>query len=276
MAESGDNFATPIDVVQTTNLTAPVTVGFINNLMLSNDFPFDVEADLEFRVLAAIHAKVDTLESSVISLSITPFEKIIIYPRLFVPGEHNGWNAGDSASSIYSVKSNDKYEGYIYTTVVPSGFKLTRVPAWEEANTIGDPDAAGTSGTLQDGSWGGNNIMIQTGPGYHKINADLVGLTYTILLTDWGLIGSATPGGWDTDSNMTYDVLAGTWSVTLDLVVGEIKFRANDAWDLNYGSNNANGICDAGGNNIAIAEAGNYTVTLDLRGPLYRYTVIKN
>ena len=73
---------------------------------------------------------------------------------------------------------------------------------------------------------------------------------------------------------MTYS--AGVWTITLDLVAGDIKFRANDDWAINYGSNNANGICDAGGTDIPIAAAGNYTITLDLRGPLYRYTIVQN
>jgi hypothetical protein len=276
MDATGDEFAEPITLAQTNNLSAAFTVGGMNNFMLSNYFPWDVAADLEFRLMATIHEDVDTMYSSVMTLSITPFEKVVIYPRLFVPGEHNGWNAGDSTSSVFSIKSNDKYEGYIWTTVSPSGFKLTRVPAWEEANTIGDPDAAGTSGTLQDGSWGGNNIMIQQAAGYIKINADLTALTYTLLRTEWGVIGSATAAGWDSDQDMTYDPSTGVWSATLDLVAGEIKFRANDAWDLNYGSDNANGILGSGQANIPIAAAGNYTIVLDLRGPLYRYTVTAN
>jgi len=196
---------------------------------------------------------------------------------LFVPGDHNNWDAADSTSSLFSVKSNDKYEGYINTTVAPSGFKLLKVPAWEQDNTVGDPVAAGTSGTLQVGDWGGNNIMITTGPGYHLIKADLVALTYSIQLTDWGIIGSSVPPyDWSADIDMTYDDVNGVWTITDDFVAGVIKFRANDDWALNYGSNNANGICDAGGSDIPLAEDGNYTITLDLRGPLYRYTITKN
>ena len=274
---AGNDFATANTLGTTTDLEFKITVGDMNQKILLADGAFGTVNSIETRVIAIISkTDVDTMASASVALDITPYEVIIVFPRLFVPGEHNGWVETDSTSSIFSIKSNDKYEGYINTTVNPSGFKLLYVPAWEEDKTIGDPDVAGTSGTLQIGSWGGNNIMITTDPGYYQIKADLNALTYSILLTDWGLIGDATPGGWDTDSDMTYNVVSGVWELTVDLVAGNIKFRANDAWDLNYGSNNANGICDAGGTDIPVAIAGNYTITLDLRGPLYRYTVVKN
>jgi hypothetical protein len=278
---AGNDFASAVTLGNTANLEYSITVGEMNQKMLLADGVFGIVNSIETRIAAVIQAidksGIDTLYSSTLALDITPYEVILVYPRLFVPGEHNGWDAADSTSSIYSVKSNDKYEGYIYTTVNPSGFKLLYVPAWEEDNTIGDPDAAGTSGTLQIGSWGGNNIMITTDPGYYQIKADLNALTYSHLRTEWGLIGDATPGGWDNDTDMTYNVGEEVWEVTLDLTGGgKIKFRANDDWGLNYGSNNANGICDEGGSDIPIDMTGNYTVTLDLRGPLYRYTIVKN
>src|SRR5690606_23603243 len=84
----------------------------------------------------------------------------------------------------------------------------------------------------------------------------------------WGLIGSATPGGWDTDTDMVFDPATGLWSVTLDLIGGmEIKFRANDAWDWNNGDDESDGSLEVGAANILIADGGNYTVILDLTTP---------
>jgi len=278
---TGNDFASPVNLGTTTKLEMAITVGSINQKILLADGPFGVVNSIETRIMAIIKsidkADIDTLFSASLALDITPYEVIIVYPRLFVPGDHNGWDAADSTSSIWSIKSNDKYEGYINTTVNPSGFKLLKVPAWEQDNTIGDPDAAGLSGTLQIGDWGGNNIMITTDPGYHQIKADLNAETYSILRTEWGLIGSSVPPyDWSADVDMTYSALDGVWTVTLDLVAGDVKFRANDDWALDYGSDAANGICDQGGANIPIDTNGNYTITLDLRGPLYRYTIVKN
>jgi len=54
-------------------------------------------------------------------------------------------------------------------------------------------------------------------------------------ITSIGLIGPATPGGWDADTNMVQD--AGNpdlWSMDIELLDGDAKFRADDAWTLNW------------------------------------------
>jgi hypothetical protein len=89
------------------------------------------------------------------------------------------------------------------------------------------------------------------------------------------MVGDAT-GSWDVDQVMTYDATAGTLSKTLNLVAGNIKFRANGAWDINLGDFKTNLSLEYGGDNIPIAAAGNYTITLDLRGPIYTYVIKKN
>ena len=272
MDEAGNDFAEPMELASTFTSQAAVTVGKVNNLLLSAGYPFGVESDFEVRVIAEVHEDVDLLYSTSVSLAITPFEKIVIYPMLWTPGSYQGW-APDASPNLYSLKSNNKYEGYINFPDPNNELKFTDAPDWNNG-IYGDADASGTTGTIDPDS-DGNNVKIAEA-GYYKVNVDLVNFTYAFLKTDWGLIGDATPGGWDSDQNMTYDVTTKVWSVTVDLVPGKIKFRANDGWDLNYGSNNANGICDAGGTDIPIAEGGNYTVVLDLNGPLYRYTLTKN
>lgn len=95
---------------------------------------------------------------------------------------------------------------------------------------------------------------------------------YTYSVNRWGLIGSATPNGWDSDQNMSWDEAGRVFTITLDLVAGEMKFRANDDWAVNYGGDlNA---LSAGGANITIAEDGNYTITFDPWG--LTATVTKN
>ena len=48
-----------------------------------------------------------------------------------------------------------------------------------------------------------------------------------------GIIGSATPGGWDADTDLVKDAAdPNLWKANVTLVDGEAKFRANDAWTL--------------------------------------------
>lgn len=108
---------------------------------------------------------------------------------------------------------------------------------------------------------------------------------YTIKVTpypawdNWGIIGSATAAttggdGWATDANLDYNSATKKYSITMDLAVGEIKFRLDDGWTTNYGDNGNDGTLDAGGSNIAISTAGNYTIVADFIAKTY--TVKKN
>jgi hypothetical protein len=64
----------------------------------------------------------------------------------------------------------------------------------------------------------------------------------------------------------------GKWSLTTNLVVGEVKFRKNHNWGVNLGG--SGGVLSDGGANIAVAVAGSYTFVLD---PVAKtYTMVKN
>ncbi len=108
---------------------------------------------------------------------------------------------------------------------------------------------------------GGDNIETTVEDDY-AITLDLSHpLAYTYRADRWGVIGDATPGGWSDDTNMTWDAVNGRFTVTLNLTAASFKFRANDGWDYNLGGS-LSGLT-AGGDNIAVAVAGNYTITLN-------------
>ncbi|MHA6280306.1 SusF/SusE family outer membrane protein [Salinimicrobium sp. CAU 1759] len=89
-----------------------------------------------------------------------------------------------------------------------------------------------------------------------------------------GFLGDATPGGWDADTDLTQlDFDPHIWyanGVTLN--DGEMKFRANDAWDVNWGGDTPiSGKASANGPNIPVT-AGVYDIWFnDLTG---RYILI--
>ncbi|WP_346855869.1 RagB/SusD family nutrient uptake outer membrane protein [uncultured Draconibacterium sp.] len=194
------------------------------------------------------------------------------YPVIYVPGGYqsgSGYSEGDWAPDVAptlgSVNSDSNYEGYIYFADAAE-FKFTAGPNWDL--NWGDD---GGDGSLEPN---GANLSVAEG-GYYKLNVNTADLTYSIAKTDWGIIGSATANGWDSDQNMEFDAETKTWIAELDLSAGEIKFRANDDWAINYGDDGADGILGAGAANIAIAEAGSYKITMKLESPDYTYTVEK-
>jgi hypothetical protein len=193
-----------------------------------------------------------------------PPKRPMTYPVLYVPGSYQptAWTPSDPNTVLGSVNSDGKYEGYLQ---MPAGatFKFCSTPNWN--NNWG---YLTDSTLLRNGSI---NLSV-VDAGYYKINVDTISLKYTVVKTTWSVVGTAASGDWNTDFPMTYDPTTDTWSTVLALVVGDIKFRANNAWTINYGG--ASGILTTGGANIAIPEAGNYTITIKLGHPDYTYSIV--
>ena len=101
---------------------------------------------------------------------------------------------------------------------------------------------------------------------------------YTIKLTpypawpNWGIIGSATVTGWDSDTNLDYSLSTKTYSITMNMVVGEFKFRLDDGWSTNFGDDGNNLTLDPNGSNIPITVAGSYKITADFNAKTYKVT----
>jgi hypothetical protein len=185
--------------------------------------------------------------------------------QLYVPGGHNNWDV-TSAPIVYSPDLDWKFDGYVYMEA-GNEFKFTPAPNWDTA--YGD---AG-DGTLSTS--GGNLSVAETG--FYRLTVDLSKepYTYTATATNWGLIGDATVGGWDTSTPMTLNTATGEWTATATLsAAGTFKFRANDGWDINLGGD-VNKLT-YGGDNIPVASDGTYLITLKLgNATAYTCTVVK-
>lgn len=181
--------------------------------------------------------------------------------------EASGYGSDWSPSEGPQIPSTDTgiYDGYVFFAEDGFEFKLVKGDDW------GDGDFGGADGELTDG---GDNI--QSGDaGYKRVFVNAVDMTYSLTNTVWGIIGDATPNGWDASTEMEFDAETKTWSITVDLEDGEMKFRANDDWDINVGDNDGDGTLQNDGSNIPV-DAGNYTITLDLNGTEWTYSVEAN
>jgi len=272
MAEAGTEFESPMELASVQSTSLPVLVKDLNNMLLSENFAANNSHSLELRVMASISDSVTKAASEPVTISATPYLVEINYPEIYVPGGYqsssgytNDWSPAD-APPLFSVNDDGTYEGYVYIANDNALFKFTDQRNWDL--NWGDD---GADGTLEEN---GANIEAATA-GYYKLNVNLNDMTYTTLNTTWGLIGSATADGWNSDQDMTYNPQTKVWTITANLSAGEIKFRANNAWNLDYGDTNADGTLEAGGENIAVSEAGSYKVTLDLSDAPYTYSLDK-
>ena len=117
-----------------------------------------------------------------------------------------------------------------------------------------------------NGGWGGlrttKNLVNQFAVDIDAINSSLGAQS------DWGLVGSATPNGWDGPDVEMYQTGPQEFSIYVELGSGELKFRFNEDWGNNFGDNGGDGTLEAGGSNIAIT-AGTYFIVMDLSSGTY-------
>ncbi len=125
---------------------------------------------------------------------------------------------------------------------------------------------------IGQGEQDGPNIPITQG--LYMVSIDAVTGEYSFGSVTIGIIGSATPGGWETDTDMTVDmdnpaIVRGTF----DLVDGAAKFRANDDpnWTFNWGGSDFPiGVGVQDGPDIPVTT-GTYTVTLNVNTGEYSF-----
>lgn len=191
---------------------------------------------------------------------------------LFIAGDYQGWDPANATDSIMNDNSSAIVRGYAYISTT-GGFKFTSEHSWNGTNY----GAGANAGDLSTDANAGN--LSVSPAGYYLFNVDLANMTYTALLTNWGVIGDATAGGWSSDQPMTYSPTLKRWFATIPMTVGTFKFRANSSWDApnpNYGSNNGDDTLQAGGSNINVTAAGTYSVMMNLSAPLrYTYALTK-
>jgi hypothetical protein len=259
-ALKGANFANAQETVVSTT-TYSATVAELNKMMLSLGATIGVPAEMEVRLKSAPAANAATF-SNVLTISGTPY---LASAWLYVPGDYINWDFAN-ADSLISLTGNGVYVGVINMPADKLGFKVTTQKSWNTG--IAYADAGGGSIATS-----GDNLNAGT-PGLKKITVDLNNNTYKIEKADsWGIIGDATPGGWDNDTDLKFiNDGSGLWKITANFKVGKYKFRMNDAWDVNFGIKDGNFV--KGGDDISLSEAGNYTISLD---PIEAtYTIVKN
>jgi len=190
-------------------------------------------------------------------------EEYPVEQEIYVPGSFSGWNPA-TAPAIISVNADGIYEGYLNFPDENTEFKIT--PERSFTNNLGDDDADGTLDT------NGDNIVVAEA-GFYLITVDLNENTYTLEKTSWAIIGDATQGGWDIDEDMSYNTETGAWEITTTLQPGQIKFRANDDWAINFGDDAGDAILDFDGSNITIGSAGTFFIQLFLDAPDHTYSI---
>lgn len=184
----------------------------------------------------------------IVTLDMNNLTYTVQKPILYMAGDANGWKHSDVLNSEDGVH----YTGYMYLN--QNGFKFCTQKNWDGTNYGG-----AFFGESED------NIMMTQEAGFYQVDVDLSAKTYTLSPFIIGIIGDATPTGWDGDTDMTYNAEEHCWELkNVKLSDGEMKFRSNHSW--NDPNPNWGGTLDAlvqKGDNIAVA-AGTYDIKLEV------------
>ena len=87
-----------------------------------------------------------------------------------------------------------------------------------------------------------------------------------IKASEWGVVGSATPNGWNGPDIKMWNSTDGNLVAYATLSAGKIKFRKNNDWGVNLGG--SNGTLSSGGADIAVT-AGTYKITINVSKNTY-------
>ena len=187
----------------------------------------------------------------IVTLDMNNLSYSVGKPILYMAGDANGWATNDYLAGEDGVH----FTGFMFLN--QNGFKFCTQPEWKGTNYGANFDTAPDAA----------NITMTEEAGYYKVDVDLGSKSYVLTpITTIGIIGSASPKGWDSDVDMTYVPYnketkePGYWEAKdITLTSGAIKFRANDDWAINWG-----GTADAltqGGADMNVEE-GTYDIKL--------------
>jgi hypothetical protein len=261
---SGNSFQNAVTKDVGSDLEYSLLTESLNTILQTLEIESGVETTLDVKVESIIGTSTIAATSNITNINVTGYANTLDLSSvwgLVGSATENGWDGPDMP--FYSTSETDIFNAYV--TLTDGEIKIRQDNSWDL--NYGD---TGADGTLEEG---GSNILVAAGT--YKITFNAGTLTYEIEEYSWGLVGDATPNGWDgPDTVLTYDATSDQWRAVVTLTDGEMKFRRNNDWSFNYGGSGVDGALADGGDNIAVT-AGNYLVTLNLNDLTYSLETIE-
>ncbi len=279
------NFEVSETLAITTKNTFSWKISEINDLFLKLGSLENQESSIEFRIKSNI-GKDNVFEkiSNTFKLTATPYEVTVIeenFINLFIVGNvvdinedgiltDDDWNPGLKNPYLFRDPANpNKYQ--ITINFGSGGFKLLEnfgewQPQW---GPVGNDKI--TNNELNGGD---PDAFTVSSAGYYKLEVDIESLTYSLKTRDVssnptystiGLIGSTRTGdasGWDApDTDLIQSSLnPHIWYIQdIELKDGAAKFRAEDAWDVNWGGDSFPSAISSSSGDINVTE-GKYDI----------------
>jgi len=250
MDMAGNDFESPVDLINTAGLRFETTVGSFNQRLVGMGLEAGEAAELEFRVYSFLTLASETTFafSEVITLNVTPYEDFVFVKPIYMLG--NGTPAGwdnNAASEMYHIEDGTfalverlRDDGDMVKFISMLG---AWAPQWGA-----EPGGTAEQGELayrptEDDPDPDPILITELEPGDYRVVADTANMTYHITKATevLYLLGSATTAGWDNTAalEMTKDA-PGMFSIVTNLTGGEgmyFKFiEVLGEWAPQYGT----------------------------------------
>lgn len=282
--KKGGDFTAAKTLATTKNVTnASILVRVLNQAAIDLGGIADVEASYEVKIKSAVSGGIPQLSKTLITMNVTPYTGKVDYAftEWYLVGDAtvSGWDNNKGNQILFRSPTNANE--YTFTGFFKKGYfkTISNLGNWA-------PMYGGSGGTLafreKDADPDPASFEIAA-DGYYTFTMDIQKLSYQLVsfnasakqsFATVGIIGSSTAGGWDASTAMvksSFDPHIWSLGVT-SLNDGEMKFRANNAWDVSWGGNTP--FSGGGsGDNIPVAKSKYLIYFNDLDGS---YLMIPN
>lgn len=244
---------------------------------------------LNVKVVASQENNNETKESAVLEITVTPYGDLLltqsvnsVAPSASTPdvvGVTFNWSTafvgydGVKTYELQYAESGTAFADYTAVSVTSQSKSFTQFELNGIALALG----------ITSGEEGNVDFRVkatnETGA-FTYSNTATLGITPYVAFISLGIIGDATPGGWDIDTDMRRPEAnqPAQWTVTLYLEGGKsAKFRANDGWTDAWGATSfPSGTASSapGSPNVPISTSGYYKVDFNAGSGVYSFTLL--
>ncbi|WP_297509602.1 SusE domain-containing protein [Flavobacterium sp.] len=274
--KDGDNFDSPYVLGTSTGNSLTFKVSELNTAAATIGLAPNALGTMNVRIKATIGTVgAEPMLSNVVNYSVTPYLSYLFKDYYFVgAATAPGWNNNNNNTPLWRNPSNSSL--YEFTGYFVGGGGGTSEFKILETLGLWQPQWGTNDGGAQSGALAGNpatqsgdpGVFKITGPsGYYKFSMNMATGVRTFSITPYtgststtysviGMIGSAA-GGWADSNQINMTPLASDphvwYANNVALANGELKFRANNGWTVNWGSNTEySGTGTQGGPNIPV------------------------